>query len=511
LIAALGAALTVLLLVTAGGEYTHWFVIPVFLCGAIAGNDVVDWIRGRIDTFDVAGLSGIFMTFNMFLAPLLHVKWNIWMWEVVPPPDWRDWLGRMAVFNVLGLLAYSTTRMFVSRGFSHKKLEWVWVPNLKLFWVVSAITLGVTAGLQAMVFQRYGGLSGYIESFQDKAGGHFDGMGWVFVISESFPVVLALVFIVYRTRRPAIHRWAPWIAFLLAVFILRTLFGGLRGSRMTMVLALFWAAGAIHLMVRPIPKRMAALGGVAILAFMYAYLAYKDSGDVSQVLETGEWTQLHEAHHRSFKGILLGDLNRTDVQAYVLYKLTSDPDNVIYAQGKTYLAALSLLIPRQILPERPPSKVIYGTDLIYGPGAYAPKVISSSRIYGLAGEAMLNFTPVAIPFAFVILGIVIGSCQVFVRSLRPGDIRLFLVPYLVYLCTWVFMGDLDNVVFSMVYNAVVPGLVIAISSRRVPYRQLCEIEDREPRSHQAYYSARVPRGAAAYSETSQRDETLPHN
>ena len=49
-----------------------------------------------------------------------------------------------------------------------------------------------------------------------------------------------------------------------------------------------------------------------------------------------ERQRLEEIHHRSLEGILLGDLGRTDVQAYVLYKLMADPQQFTYAYGETY-------------------------------------------------------------------------------------------------------------------------------------------------------------------------------
>ena len=124
------------------------------------------------------------------------------------------------------------------------------------------------------MFVHFGGISGYIDSFHE--GKHeFDGMGWIFMISESFPIVLALMFIVYMTRRPRRHTWLSWALFLLVFVSLRRDFGGLRGSRLATILPLFWVTGAIHYMVRPIPKRLIAVGAAGVIAFMYAYLSFK--------------------------------------------------------------------------------------------------------------------------------------------------------------------------------------------------------------------------------------------
>src|SRR5690606_2332026 len=125
----------------------------------------------------------------------------------------------------------------------------------------------------------------------------------------------------------------------------------------------------------------------------------------------GSLATLQEESGRSFQDPLLLDLARADIQAFIFYRL-SDPllqqeYEYEYADGRTYLGALSLAIPRQAWPDRPPTKVKAGTELIYGSGSYEQGA-ESSRVYGLAGEAMLNFGPVAVPLSFIVLGGIVG-------------------------------------------------------------------------------------------------------
>ena len=80
---------------------------PILACGILAGKDAADWILGRVHAFDVMGVFGVFGYFFFFLSPLLHVHWDFWMWEVVAPPDWRVWLGGVAILNVSGLLCFA--------------------------------------------------------------------------------------------------------------------------------------------------------------------------------------------------------------------------------------------------------------------------------------------------------------------------------------------------------------------------------------------------------------------
>src|SRR5439155_24253388 len=87
-------------------QFSHWFLIPVAICGVLVGTDAIAWLRGRLGLYDPAGIIGLFGFHFFFLAPLLHVKWDLWIREVNPPADWRDWLGYMATLNVIGLLCY---------------------------------------------------------------------------------------------------------------------------------------------------------------------------------------------------------------------------------------------------------------------------------------------------------------------------------------------------------------------------------------------------------------------
>src|SRR3954449_11332528 len=91
-------------------EGRHWFIVPVFVCGVLVVADAVDWFRGRYDVFDPVGIFGVFGFYFFFAAPLIHVLWDKWMLWIVPPPDWRPWVGGMAFANLAGLVLYRLAR-----------------------------------------------------------------------------------------------------------------------------------------------------------------------------------------------------------------------------------------------------------------------------------------------------------------------------------------------------------------------------------------------------------------
>ncbi len=100
-------------------------------------------------------------------------------------------------------------------------------------------------------------------------------------------------------------------------------------------------------------------------------------------------------------------------------------------------------------------------------GNYIPGRLESSRIYGLAGEAVLNFGPVSVPIVFIPFGFLVGRVRRWQRSLEPGDARLLLVPLFVNLCFVVLTCDSDNSLFFLIKNGAIPWLVIMVGSTRV--------------------------------------------
>lgn len=472
-----GCTLVTALLVLLLPRFQHWFVVPVALCGALVAADAIDWLRGRFDVFDPVGVIGLFGVYFFFAAPLLHVYWERWIstayWvALVPPPaDWRPWLGWMAWLNLAGLAAYRWVReRFVRAGppaRAEQRPRWRLSPGR--FGPVLLLAIGLTTLAQALVYLAFGGIGGYVSAFEHQTRDTFAGMGWVFLFSESTPVLLLFGFAAAVAHRGRKLPWPVIVLVLVAFFALGLIFGGLRGSRSNTVWALFWGVGVIHLRVRPIPKRLIVAGIAFLLAFMYVYGFYKSVGrDALRAFEGDEMrAELVEETGRSFEAMLLADLGRSDIQAFILYRQTERDAGMRQARGRTYAGALALLVPRTLWPGRPPTKQKEGTELFYGPGSYVPGRHYVSYVYGLAGEAMLNFGPWSVPAAFALLGVLVGALHRRMRSYGPGDARQLMVPFLVNLCIIALVSDSDNVVFTLVKNGAVPFLVILLGSNRI--------------------------------------------
>ena len=250
-------------------QVVHWFVIPTLFCGILIGSDAVDWLRGRVDLFDPAGIVGVLGVHFFLLAPLLHVSWDYWLSDerpyVDPPPDWRDWLGYMAVLNAAGLVVYRCVRDRVAVRVRQSRLSY-WKLNAKRLFLAGAVGLTVSAIAQYLLYAHFGGVTGYLDAFTYDvqtmdASDAFDrdnalaGLGWLIMVTDCFPILAMICFAVW-VKRARLRLSSFTIALiLLGFFLVRMLFGGLHGSRSNTLYALFWAAGIIHLWIRPLTKK----------------------------------------------------------------------------------------------------------------------------------------------------------------------------------------------------------------------------------------------------------------
>jgi hypothetical protein len=468
--------LTVCGFLAASRQSAHWFLIPVWFGGVLVGCDAVDWFRGRLNLFDPVGIIGLLGVHFFFFAPLLHVLWDSWMLYVEPPPDWRDWLGGMAILNAAGLILYRGARKRAAGWGGDTTKETYWHLNRKRLLWSAGFGLVLSGALQIWVYAQHGGIMGYIEEFSraldvNDAPSSFVGMGWIFTVSESFPILAMIYFAAYSDRAPIARTWSVVILALLGMFVLQMLFGGLRGSRSNTIWGLFWAAGIIHFWIRPLTRKFVFAGIGFLVIFMYLYGFYKSLGrDAWTAFQDGtQASELGEKTGRTFDALLLGDLGRSDVQAFLLYRLSKPDRDYQYAWGRTYLGSIALLVPRAFWPDRPPIKVREGTEAQFGVGSWDEHDWSSECVYGLAGETMLNFGPTPIPFAYLIFGVLVGRLQRFVANLRRGDTRLLLCPFLVNLCFSVLQSDSDNLLFNFIKGGLIPLSVVWLGSRVCVY------------------------------------------
>ncbi len=445
----------------------HWFVLPVTACGALIGRDAVRWLRGAYDTFDPKGLIGLVGIHIFFLAPVLQVYWDVPLPFAENPPDWRPFLGAMAILNLAGLLAYTLGQAVGLAPRRPRAAARRMIDARKLFQVL-LVFIPVAALAEMYVFARVGGLSGLVRP-QAVTAKLLVGTGWILTLGESLPLLclIGLLFLGGSTRRRRAS-FAALGALLVAFLVLQFFIGGLRGSRSNTVWAVLWALGIVHFFRWRIPARAMLLAVVPFLAFMFFYSFYKDLGAEALTLLGGRSRDpLSSVAVSRLARIVVADLSRAGTQALILYRQTDCSEPYEYALGATYLGDAAILIPRFVWPGRPPTKVKAGTEIQHGRGSYVADQMYSHRVYGLGGEAMLNFGVLGIPLAYAVWGFLVGRYRRRFLSWQSRDARLLLAPFACILCIVALAGDLDNLIFSAVKNGLVPFLVVWWSSSRV--------------------------------------------
>ena len=136
------------------------------------------------------------------------------------------------------------------------------------------------------------------------------------------------------------------------------------------------------------------------------------------------------------------------------------------------MGAVALVIPKSLRPEVT-TKIERGTEALFGAGSYVPgrwdepDRLEASNVYGLAGEAMLNFGVVAVPFSFIALGAIIGLGRRWMYSWESNDARRLILPFLIITLGFsVLVSDLDNVVFNFIKAGSLPILLVTMGCER---------------------------------------------
>jgi hypothetical protein len=445
----------------------HWFMIPLTVCGALTCTDVVAWARGRLSALEPRALVGLFGVHFFYAAPVLHVMWDYWPAFVPPAQDWRNALGIVACINALGLMVYRLVLAIPYRRDRGPRL----VLDLKRLGTALHGAIAMSMIAFVMILIRFGGPVGYLGLITDRGErAALDGTGWLLIVGEAWPFLLFVALAV--RHREYLRDHLPVLVILLFGFAL-VQFGvsGLRGSRANTVWPLLIALGILHVVVRPVRRLAISLGVLVMVLFAWIYGLYKAVGVevVGVVKGATNVAQLTEESGRSIDVVLLGDFGRSSVQALVADRLGREGTTSQLAWGESYLGDLLLLVPSFLEGSDPPrDKIAIGTDLLYGAGTYAAG-FESSRIYGMVGEAMMNFGFVGGVAIFGLFGLIVRWVT---RLYRSGERELcassLIAPALAAMCVLFLVSDIDNVIWFAAKHVLPLGAVVAVSLTRPP-------------------------------------------
>jgi hypothetical protein len=424
-------------------------------------------LRGRLDLYDPKTIIGCLAFYGFFLAPLLNVAWDTFgVGDFVLWGDMRPWLGRMAALDVFALLAYRLAHDVAFRRANPSKTPWEF--NRKRFYPLFALALACSAiGVTAFLW-LLGGIPGMVDAYESNQEA-FVGKGWLLVLAWPLAVLsfMALVFTWTDTQTGIRRNLTTGMILLSAAGIGHFLLMGWYGSRSATIWALFWMAGIVHYRFRKLSPRMMAFGVIFVIVFMYFYGFYKEQKRTGfEVLRSPSMWLEPKGYQRDIKYLLLGDLARADSNAFILHNLVKDPGDYDYRWGLTYLAALTIMIPKNFWPDRPEIRVEAGTEAMWGKTTQ----LRSSRLYGLGGEALLNFGPWGVVPIFAIFGAALGWYRRKLASWDRLDSRMFLAPFFTSVLVRALVYDSDNIVFLVITQGALISLFVFAASDRIKSR-----------------------------------------
>ena len=452
----------------------HWFLLPVLICGFIVTPDAIRWLRGFYDVFDIKGVFGVFGFHFFFLSPILTAFYKPIMKidGVHEVYDWRPWLGAMACINIIGLLLMALGYRFIFNQTKSVKKDY-YVDNGKFdIFCFSAILVSILCTIIVLI--KMGGLAGIIAAKLETDEWAWAGIGKYRIPMRCLPV-LVLFFLTIKKGNITRNKFILALFVLLISMVLQFFAGGMSGARYIVVFFVIWVLSIIHHYWAVIKPKFLIIMAFLLLFYSYVYDMYKKSDEDFLAMLKGE-TSFSNVQHKAESTIgrlLIGDLSRADMQAWMLFRLTNMDFDYNYRFGLTYLNSPVWMIPQFLLPYRKgldSYKVRTGTAFMMGEGVYQEGVTwkRSLKLYGLSGEAILNFGPLGVPPLFFIYGCVVGFYRKKCLTLRRDDIRWLFVPHVLILILLAMISDSDNV-FGYFWNAgLIPWVVIVLSSIKVP-------------------------------------------
>ena len=440
--------------------------IPVLLCGEISLAQLIKVIKQKDFFFNVYFYVWVFTLISAFIAPFIHLKQNDWTILYWPQPnDWTPYAFRISLMYLVGIILWSL--MLKDReeipfkpSFRVLRPSWKWI--LLAFMFISLLT-------QLYVYYLTGGVLGYMMYFTDETE-FFKGMGALFVLSESFPYIFLIYFVLNNKKQ--LKRW-QFFLLILALFIITLFFGGLKGSRSNTILFLVIAVITLNVFLYRIKMFDIIILMVGFFVFMYVGRLYKDFG-VNMVNEQKS-SSLALTSLNSTELVIVGDLSRYSVNAYELFRLEKDPKRGIQttfhkAYGKTYLYGVLSFIPgsKLILNKfKIESRTVYATNLFYG----NMSEYRSTRILGPIGEWFINFGYETFFIPYIILGYIFRYFRNLSKRVPKNDLMFLAIPPFLTWLPQLILSDFSNITFFFIKRVAIIWLMLRLISKRAQEQQ----------------------------------------
>lgn len=460
------------------------------LSGSLALSDFMDALRGKRDVLSARALVSALMFHTTYVTPLMHLGLDSYPRFLVLPDDMETAFFNHAVWQALCVSVYFLfLRVFSTdkndlrepaqvESALHLKLVFRW---LIMLGIVSAIIF-------VYVVMSVGGPISWLNAqlnYREGSG----NPGWIIALAEAFPSLFFMAYLIRLSRGDLTRKQVVQRLLLAAILIIAITFisSGLRGSRANLVWPALTIILMIHILFYRFKLKILAILVVLGMAFAGLYNIYKKEGlDGVQNAQEHGIDQLSSTSDYSFgfENVLMGDFSRSGIQAVVLDRWNTVGFTPYY--GVTYIGDVLLFLPGSTVSTQLPNKSLAATDILYGSGAAKYTDAFSTRIYGLQGEALMNFGPVGSVLVFIPFAYIVGRIERLFRMARQtlsvdsAILYAVLIPALLLL----YLSDLDNVLRNITSNVLLPAAALLLASfehNRVkpPHRIRRTITDRK--------------------------------
>ncbi len=411
----------------------------------------------------------VFSWIYFILVPAANVLFDVYVDEALFLEEPVQSFTRLNLFNA-GLLLLASLGAFSVRTKPRRsgtEVDFsVVVPGLSVL-LVTQVVLGIYT-----IF-----ISGNV--LRQSSRGELGASLVQYAFFESAPLAFCWLVTLYLAWKKVKPSRAVVAGLLLTELLLVLLLSSSRGSRVAMLSQLMFCAMIFQYSLYRFKVRDFIIAGLACAVMLPIYANYKYAGfEGLQEYVSGGRTSLVAEQYNDPVLFLVGDIGRADMQAPLLDRYLDGKFSANYI-GETYIATLALFLPRDWRPESIRSKAVIGAEAQLQPGASATGyrgvisvdgVFQSSRIYGLFGEALLNFGLPALPVVFFLFGYIFRWCFVRLGSITTWR-QLLTAPYLAFLPIFLLFYDSDNILIQTVSVWLVPAAALATFERLFGRRQ----------------------------------------
>jgi len=459
------------LLVLQHPELSHWFVIPLTMCGILIGRDLVRWAYGQMDPFDPAALAGLMFFNGFYIAPMMQVAWNFF--PGLPSLDWPHWFGIWGIVSFFGLALYVFVRD-TKYPSTKQRTPYVWVVDNTAFTITAVILLAVSAASVVLVFARFGGISGIAAAYDMRAEmgrnayDPFEGLGVILQFANAFTVLFPICLLLFLRKYKLIRSKGFFIFYCIASIILAMIVSGAFGSRARIIYPIFICVATYHFTVRPIARKWLVIGAACVVLLMNVYYWYKQGGleGLNAIFNESAQQEILARKHveDETRFTMTRDFSRADMQAFLISKELGG--GLEHSWGRTYIAAVLAVVPRAVFPARPPTAAKEKTEALFGPGSYSEQTMTNLLV-GLLGEGILNFGLALAPLLYAGVGYIARFVRMLQWRLMPGDLRrLLIAPACILPTTFTFADSNVIATFVMAYF-LFPTLLVVFGRRRM--------------------------------------------